>query len=146
MSTRETGRERFRRELTKRLAKIAFYNETFFGTQVDAEGSREWHAVWDLIQEHDAVVAVWLDPSSPDQFDLMPIKGAMPNSNEEMLALKMTAIACNNRDQAVGLSIMHKARDDGRRSEARRQAMGERRRSICDQGAEPDGADRPNPE
>jgi hypothetical protein len=64
--------------------------------------------VWDLIHEHDAVVAVWLDPSSPDQFDLMPIKGAMPNSNQELRALKMTAIACNN----IGLGIMYQARDD----------------------------------
>jgi hypothetical protein len=117
MSTHETEQERFRRELTKRLARIAFYNETLCGVHVDAEGSREWHVIWDLIHEHDDVVAVWRDPSSLDQFDLMPIKGAMPNSNKELRALKMTAIACNNRDQAIGLSIMYQARDhEGLRS------------------------------
>ena len=112
MSTHKTEQERFRRELTKRLARIAFYNETLFGVHVDAEGSGAWHMVWDLIHEHDTVVAVWLDPSSPDQFDLMSIKGTMPNSIKELRGLRMTAIACNNRDQAIGLSIMYQTRDD----------------------------------
>ena len=47
-----------------------------------------------LIHEHDAVFAIWLDPASPERFELIPIKGTMPNSNKELRRLKMTVIAC----------------------------------------------------
>jgi hypothetical protein len=117
MSAHKTEQERFRREFTKRLARIAFYNEALFGVHVDAKGAREWRVIWDLIHEHDAVFAIWLDPSSPERFELIPIKGTMPNSNKELRRLKMTAIACNNRDQAIGLSIMCQARDDEGRAQ-----------------------------
>ena len=107
-----TEQQRFRRALTKRLAQIAFYNETLVGAWANALGSRERQVVWDLINEHDVVVAVWLDPSSPNQFDMMPIKGRMPSSTEELRAVDITAIACNNPDQAIGLSIMYQACND----------------------------------
>lgn len=118
MSAAIIEQEHLLKKLTKPFAQTAFSKLSCFNAHVDADGKWQWHVVWDLFDRHDTVIAVWPDSSNPNLFDLMVIKGALPNSRDELTALKITAIACKNYDQATGLSIMYQARGDQSRRSA----------------------------
>ncbi len=118
MSAAIIEQEHLLKKLTKPFAQSAFSKSSCFNAHVDADGNWRWHVVWELFDRHETVIAVWPDASNPNLYDLMLIKGALPNSKDELALLKITAIACKNYDEATGLSIMYQARGDQSRRSA----------------------------